>query len=171
MSSSDLHPASLSADELLRECDVHRHRRSGPGGQHRNKVETAIAVRHRPSGIAAEAGERRSQAENQRVALARLRVNLALQVRCRTIPASDPSLLWQSRCRNGRIVVSIRHADFPVLLAEALDVLTDFDMDVQAAVGFLGCTPSQLVRFLKVQPRGLALVNRRRQEIGLHQLK
>ena len=36
-----MHPAELPIPELLRQCEVVHTRRSGPGGQHRNKVETA----------------------------------------------------------------------------------------------------------------------------------
>ncbi|MFN5707736.1 MAG: peptide chain release factor family protein, partial [Planctomycetota bacterium] len=61
------HPASLPEEKLLADCDVVRTRRGGPGGQHRNKVETAVVITHRPSGVSAEANERRSQAENRKV--------------------------------------------------------------------------------------------------------
>src|SRR4051812_33083495 len=105
------HPAALPPDDLLRQCGMRRTRRSGPGGQHRNKVETAVILTHAPTGVQAEANERRSQAENLRMALFRLRVNVALEVR--QPDASFPSPLWQSRCRGGRIVVSGEHDDFP----------------------------------------------------------
>ncbi|MBI5018355.1 MAG: peptide chain release factor-like protein [Deltaproteobacteria bacterium] len=45
---------------------------SGPGGQHRNKRETAVRVRHVPTGVTVEASEERSQARNREVALERL---------------------------------------------------------------------------------------------------
>ena len=67
------HPAAVPAVDLLKDCAVERTRRSGPGGQHRNKVETAIVLTHRPTGIQAEASERRSQPENLAVATFRLR--------------------------------------------------------------------------------------------------
>ncbi len=84
------HPAALPSEKLLAECDVKFVRRSGPGGQHRNKVSTGVVLVHRPTGVKAEAAERRSQAENRAVALFRLRVNLALEIR-RPVKETVPS--------------------------------------------------------------------------------
>ncbi|NER38078.1 MAG: peptide chain release factor H [Oscillatoria sp. SIO1A7] len=47
-------------------------RGSGPGGQHRNKTETAVRVVHKPTGLSAIAQEERSQSLNRKLALARL---------------------------------------------------------------------------------------------------
>lgn len=156
--------------QILAECDVRRLRRSGPGGQHRNKVETAISLHHLPTGTRAEASERRSQAQNRSVALFRLRVNLAMEVRCRCGPDHVPSTLWQSRCGGG-LKVSASHEDFPALLAEALDVLAALDADPKRSAARLNCTPSQLVRLLKLDPRALLLVNQWRKDRQLHALR
>jgi hypothetical protein len=164
------HPATLSADRLLAECETTRTRRSGPGGQNRNKVETAVVLLHRPTGLVAEAGERRSQGENHRIAVFRLRVILALGVRRPVDPAESPSLLWQSRCRGGRIAVRETHDDFPSLLAEALDVLEAHRMDLRGSAAALDCTASQLLKLLKTEPRALRAVNERRRLQGLHPL-
>ncbi len=67
---------AASDDELLRQCEVDRYRASGPGGQHRNKTESAVRLTHRPSGIVVTATERRSQLQNRLVALTRLREKL-----------------------------------------------------------------------------------------------
>ena len=67
----------LSDDALLAQCEVHAHRASGPGGQHRNKSETAIRLVHLPSGVTAEGKDERSQTQNRRIALVRLRDKLA----------------------------------------------------------------------------------------------
>jgi hypothetical protein len=165
------HPAAEPADRLLAECDVRFARRSGPGGQNRNKVETAAILTHRPTGLSAEANERRSQGENRAVALMRLRVNLALEIRRTTGPEAGPSPLWRSRLRSGRIVVSPDHVDFPALLAEALDALSDADSDVKLAAERLGCSASQLVKFLKLEPRALKRVNDRRAGLGLRPMR
>jgi protein subunit release factor B len=47
-------------------------RSSGPGGQHVNKVATAVTLRHHPSGIAVTVQDSRSQARNRALALERL---------------------------------------------------------------------------------------------------
>jgi len=87
---------------LLADCLVDTYRSRGPGGQHRNKVATGVVLVHRPTGVKAEANERRSQAENRAAAMFRLRVNLALAVRGIRPKHRVPSALWRSRCRGGR---------------------------------------------------------------------
>ena len=77
----DMHPVQLTVDALLQQCNIRRSRHSGPGGQHRNKVETAIEITHRPTGIISFAAERRSQEQNRQVAMSRLRLLLAIRVR------------------------------------------------------------------------------------------
>src|SRR5438477_952799 len=47
-------------------------RSSGPGGQHVNKVSTAVTLRHRPSGISVTVQDSRSQAVNRKLARERL---------------------------------------------------------------------------------------------------
>lgn len=79
------HPAILPTEQLLRECDLRTQRRSGPGGQHRNKTSSGVFLHHQPTGIVGEASERRSQADNRAVALSRLRMKLAVEVRTPSI--------------------------------------------------------------------------------------
>ncbi len=57
---------------LERDCDLEFFIASGPGGQHRNKVETGVRLTHRPSGISVTATERRSQHANREVAFERM---------------------------------------------------------------------------------------------------
>jgi protein subunit release factor B len=61
---------------LKRQVTIETYRSRGPGGQRKNKVETAVRLRHLPSGLTVVATEHRSQAENRRVAFERLRRRL-----------------------------------------------------------------------------------------------
>ncbi len=105
------------------------------------------------------------------MAIGRLRVNLALELRTSRGAEAVPSPLWRSRLGGGRLAVAAAHADFPALLAEALDVLSANGFDPRPAGKSPGCTPSQLVKLLKKEPRAIGLVNAERARRGLHPLQ
>jgi hypothetical protein len=167
------HPAGLPEEKLLGQCTMRRVRRSGPGGQNRNKVETGVQLVHEPTGLIAEANERRSQGQNRSVAIRRLRLLLATEVRTLASgsPPPSPSPLWHARCVGGKLRINPDHDDFPLLLAEALDVLAAHEWDTRSAAAHLGCSTTQLVRFLGEEPRALLELNKRREEAGLRPLK
>jgi ribosome-associated protein len=64
-------------EELLRECEVETFRSSGPGGQHVNKTESAVRLRHLPSGVVVTSRQERSQHRNKALCLERLREKVA----------------------------------------------------------------------------------------------
>ena len=165
-----MHPAALPPDDLLRQCDETRTRRGGPGGQHRNKVETAVVLVHRPTGLSAEGSERRSQAENRRVALWRLRMTLALSHR-EPPDAAGLSPLWQSRLRGRQLMIAADHDDYPAVVAEAIDRLKAVGYEMRPAADSLGVSMSQLVKLFRVQPAAWVAINRLRREVGLPPLK
>ncbi len=72
---------ALNDDQLLADCTVETFRASGPGGQHRNKTDSAVRLRHLATGITVQAFESRSQHENRARAAKRLRKAIALTVR------------------------------------------------------------------------------------------
>ncbi|MEW6374917.1 MAG: peptide chain release factor-like protein [Thermodesulfobacteriota bacterium] len=82
----------IDSEILKRQVVVETFRSSGPGGQRKNKVETAVRLTHLPSGITVVATEHRSQAQNRRLAFERLRERLIKlnQPRKRRISTSVP---------------------------------------------------------------------------------
>ena len=62
---------------LEKEVLIAPYRAPGPGGQRKNRKETAIRLTHPPSGISVVASERRSQAQNREIAFERLIKGLA----------------------------------------------------------------------------------------------
>jgi ribosome-associated protein len=66
----ELYPTDRAS--LERDSDMEFFIASGPGGQHRNKVETGVRLTHRPSGISVTATERRSQHANREAAFERM---------------------------------------------------------------------------------------------------
>lgn len=62
-----------SDDDLLRECEVNTFRSSGPGGQHVNKTESAVRLKHLPSGVVVTSRAERSQHQNKARCLQQLR--------------------------------------------------------------------------------------------------
>ncbi|MEN1679179.1 MAG: peptide chain release factor-like protein [Planctomycetota bacterium] len=169
MATQATHPARLPLDDLADQCRSTRTRRSGPGGQHRNKVETAVVLTHEPTGVSAEANERRSQAANLAVAQQRLRVRLAIEVRAEA--SESPTDLWHERAAGGQLAVNPEHEHYPALLSEALDVLAGVAWDDRLAAERLRVSRTQLVRFLQTEPRAIALLNTARADLGLGELR
>jgi protein subunit release factor B len=66
-----------SDEDLLRECEVDTFRASGPGGQHVNKTESAVRLKHLPSGVVVTSQQERSQHRNKSICLQKLREKVA----------------------------------------------------------------------------------------------
>jgi len=158
----------FSDQRLLAECDVQFHRTGGPGGQHRNKVVSAVRLVHRPSGLVVTATERRSQHENKANALWRLREALAVGVRV-TPPAE---VVWPAsvQVREGRLRVGDGNPGLWHAVALALDELAACAGDVRGAAARLGVTGSSLTRFLADHPKAWTAANAIRRAAGLQPL-
>ena len=98
-----------SDEDLLRECEVDTFRSSGPGGQHVNKTESAVRLRHLPSGVVVTSRQERSQHQNKALCLRKLREKIARlnhrpAVRVPTrVPRSAKNRTLEEKARRARI--------------------------------------------------------------------
>lgn len=70
-------PQNIESRIKKSDIEIEFYRSSGPGGQHKNKTATAVRIRHIPTGIVAQASERRSQHLNRDIAMQRLEKAIA----------------------------------------------------------------------------------------------
>lgn len=95
-----------SDDDLLDDCEVQTYRSSGAGGQHVNRTESAVRLRHIPTGIAAQCQDERSQHMNKIKCLRRLREKI-LEMTHEDAPRL-PTKPTKGSKRRGRIAKSRR---------------------------------------------------------------
>ncbi len=154
--------------ELLAECEVHTHRTGGPGGQHRNKTETAVRLVHKRMDIAVTAGETRSQHENRARALGRLREAIAIKFRIQPVlPVAWPENVSVVA---GRLRVADSNPALPFVLAIVLDHFSHAGGEIGRAADGLNITRSSLTKFLAAHPSAWVEANRLRATAGLHPL-
>ncbi|MBW7906984.1 MAG: peptide chain release factor-like protein [Phycisphaerae bacterium] len=160
---------AYSDEALLAECRIDTYRSSGPGGQHRNKVSSAIRLRHERSGLVATGTGSRSQHENKARALSRLREAIALAARA---PLPCP-VTWPENVlvRDGRLRVSERNPSRHEAVALVLDALVENGLQPRPAAEALGLTSSSLTRFLLEHPKAWVALNQMRAERGLPPLR
>ena len=150
----------MTEEALLRECRQEAYRASGPGGQHRNKTDSAVRLSLVEFGVSAQAADHRSQHRNRAEAVKRLRMELALSVR-----NSEPGK-WTDSWKIGR-----KDKRYARLIAVVLDVLGAHEWAVGGAAKQLGLSTGRLVRFLAHDPQVWDRVNQERQRANLITLR
>ena len=165
----------LSDEVLLAQCDVDRFRASGPGGQKRNKTDSAVRLRHRPTVLVGEANESRSQHENRARALRRLRLEIAFVLRAPVaIDACAPGVPLKGSLASlgealsgGKFAMSPKNPRFPLAVAGMFDVLEVCGWRLAEAAPHLGLTTSALSRALSEEDIVFRAANERRTALGL----
>jgi len=164
---------AMSDDKLLALCEVNTYRASGPGGQKRNKIESAVRIRHTQTGVDAVAVESRSQHENRRRALKRLRLAIALAVRS-DVNLDNLRLSPELRKLLSPPVwprVPVRRPEYLLLVGIVLDVLSACGGRIGDAARHLAVSTASLSTFITRDRKLHEAANRLRLAGGLKALK
>jgi len=141
-----------SDDALIAQCEVDRYRASGPGGQHRNKTESAVRLRHKLTGVSAIGEDSRSQSENKLHAVRRLRAAIALDVREPVrLDGWTPSPRLAAFVAAGTAPLGAKTrltGEYWASIAELLDVLVAGGLEIAATAQRLGVTTGALSKLL-----------------------
>lgn len=150
-------------DALIAQAEVDRYRASGPGGQHRNKTESAVRLRHKPTGISAIGEDSRSQSENKLHAVRRLRAAIALEVREPVaLDGFVPSPRLAALVAAGTAPLGAKTrltGEYWAAMAELLDLLVAGDLEIAATAQRLGLTTGALSKLLLHDDQVARVVN------------
>jgi hypothetical protein len=162
-------------DGLIAQCEVDRYRASGPGGQHRNKTESAVRLRHRLTGVSAIGEDSRSQAENKVHAVRRLRAAIALEVRePLALDGFAASLRLAALVAGGTAPLGARTrhtGEYWAAIGELLDVLVAGGIEIAATAQRLGITTGALSKLLLHDDSVARVVNDLRRARGMRPLR
>ena len=164
-----------SDDALIAQCEVDRYRASGPGGQHRNKTESAVRLRHRATGVSAIGEDSRSQLENKMHAVRRLRAAIALEVREPVaLEGFVPSPRLAAFAAAGTAPLGARTrqtGEYWAAYAELLDLLVAGDLEIAATARRLGLSTGALSKLLLHDEHVGRAVNDLRRARGMRPLR
>jgi hypothetical protein len=143
----------LATDEqLIAQSEVDRYRASGPGGQHRNKTESAVRLRHKASGASAIGEDSRSQSENKLHAVRRLRAAIALDVREPVVlEGYVPSARLAAMVAAGTAPLGAKTkltGEYWAGIAELLDLLVAGKLEIAATAQRLGITTGAMSKLI-----------------------
>lgn len=171
MSQRDDH-LRLDDEALLAHCSVDTYRGSGPGGQKRNKTDSAVRVRHQPSGLSGQAADSRSQHDNRRRALRRLRRELALSLREEIDLASfEPPDELARLLRPRGEVIGPKHRDYLPAVAALLDLLVAHGCALKPTAEQLDSSSSALSKLITRDEKLHTRINQLRAQRGMRPLK
>lgn len=171
---------AMTDEQLMGQCEMDTFKSSGPGGQHRNKRESAVRIKHLPTGIIAQASEDRSQHKNRAAAVSRLRTLLALKIRnpINLEEYTPPEELLQilptkSTIRGSEIGSQIgpKNSKFAFGMQALLDLLFAVEGSVADAAKKLGLSTGALSRLILSDDSLRMAVNQLRASKGMKPLK
>lgn len=155
----------LDDEALLSHCHQECFRAPGPGGQHKNKTDSAVRLSVLEGTVTAICADHRSQHRNRADALKRLRSAIAINLRM-PIEAEGASERWDGPWKLG-----LKDRRYAKLLSHILDVMANHHWAVGLSAKALGTSTGKLVRTLSRDPQAWNAVNQARAKLELVNLR
>ena len=142
----------LTDQELMEQCVLDKFRASGPGGQKKNKTDSAVRIRHVSSGLVGLSSESRSQHINRAYALRRLRLKIALTLRSNPPNVRSELEKFVQQTKNSSFTLNTRNSKYSIIVASLFDELSANNWKVSLTAKKIGVTSSSLNKFLRSNP-------------------
>ncbi|MBN2641929.1 MAG: peptide chain release factor-like protein [Victivallales bacterium] len=150
----------LSDEALFKLCRHDFFKAQGNGGQKRNKTSNAIRLVFLPADqLTVSDCSGRSQHDNRKQALMKLRREIAIKIRSGTSQLELP------------LEMSVNNRQYPLWTAMMLDRLHRHGFDVKAAAQESGASPSRLLKLIARDPGLWQFMNQCREKNALLTLK
>jgi len=144
---------------ILKECRLAEFQSSGPGGQKRNRKYSSVRLTHTPTGLSVTAVKSRSQNDNKKSALRKLRQLIAMEIRCDILPEIDS------------FEINMRNNAYPLLLAGIFDILYLHNFAISDTAKTLGLSTGQFIKLLAKNTDAWQKINAERQKREMSVLK
>jgi hypothetical protein len=143
--------------ELFVHCTMESFQASGPGGQRRNRKFSAVRITHKPTNLSVISAETRSQLNNRQIALRKLRIKLAIEIR-------GPNIFLD------RLKISLSNPMYPLWIALLFDKLWKFKFSISKTADSLHISTSKLIKLIARDSSIWKTINYNRENFGLKKL-
>ncbi|MCX8044867.1 MAG: peptide chain release factor-like protein [Desulfobacterota bacterium] len=138
----------MDEEHFAGQCRFDAYTASGHGGQKRNRTYSAIRATHLPTGISVIAEESRSQHENKKRALRRLRKAIALRTRKETPLQELDARIISFVCSDTAPRMNPKNPLYPIMCATLLDMLYHAHGKISDAAHRLGISSGRMNKLL-----------------------
>ena len=160
----------LDEEQFMLQCRIDTYMASGHGGQTRNRTYSAVRATHLQTGLSVIAEESRSQAENKKRALRRLRKALALHIR-QAVAAGPHASIRHLFAPDDPAQINPKNPLYPLFCATVLDGLHMAQGKISRAAQQLNISTGRMNKILGRDKDLFIAANQIRQHFGLNPLK
>ncbi len=147
-------------DTFLKACTQEGYQASGPGGQKRNRKFSAIRITHQETKISVTSSETRSQHNNRKTALKKLKLKIAIEIGGPKIISYNPT----------NIKIGLSNPKYPLFIAFLFDNLWDNNFSISETAKSINISTSKLIKLISRDIIIWKIVNNYREKLGLKQL-